>query len=231
MEGRKVAIITGATRGIGKAIKARFGKEGWITVGTSHYQDVRDMEQCKMVADTTYKQYKRIDCLINNAGILQMNLLLAMTEEEFENVVNINLTGTWRMIKACYQYMLTSRGGNIINISSIAGIMSFPGMSGYCAAKAGVIGLTRSLAKEFAGFDRARICVNTIAPGFIETDMSREYLKQEKTLANIKCFVPWQKDGKPESVADWAYFLASKADYTTGNVIRVDGGLDIGDEG
>ncbi len=226
-----VAIITGGTRGIGKACVEVFKREGWDVISTSSKEDVRSLEMCKKVVKDTLDEYGRIDCLVNNAGIGGKNLLLTMSPKEWYDVIDVKLHGTFNMTKAVLFTMLKQKSGSIINISSTAAIMGSRGQSHYGAANAGVLGFTRCLARELTVYDK-KIRVNAIAPGIIETSMTKEDLQLDESQEKIKCFVPMKDAGQPIDVAEMVYFLASdKARYITGDVIRVDGGLVTGDDG
>lgn len=242
--GKRIAIVTGASRGIGRAIALEFAKQGAFVVinyNGSREKAVQVKEeiinqsgeaeifQCN-VADFTacgafikeiMKTYGRIDVLVNNAGITKDGLLMAMSEEDFGSVLDTNLVGTFNCIRHVARQMLKQRSGRIINMASVVGIGGNPGQANYAASKAGVIGLTKTAAKELAS---RGITVNAIAPGFIRTDMTdvlSDKVKEE-TLKNI----PMGKFGEPEDVAKAAAFLASsEAGYITGQVLCVDGGM------
>ena len=167
------------------------------------------------------EKFGRIDVLVNNAGITKDTLLMRMTKEDFEQVINVNLVGTFNMSKNVIQYMMKQRNGRIINISSVVGISGNAGQTNYAASKAGIIGFTKSLAKEVAS---RNILVNAVAPGFIETDMT-DVLKDEVKDA-IGKQIPLKRMGTPEDVANVVSFLASeKSNYITGQVINIDGGM------
>ncbi len=238
----KTAVITGASRGIGAAIAEKMAQNGAniviLDIGNedqatllankleSEYGvksavymcNVTDFEQCKAAVTAITNDIGKIDILVNNAGITRDNLVLTMSESEFDAVMDTNLKGTFNMIKACSRGFLRQKSGKIINLSSISGIIGLPGQANYSASKAGVIGLTKAVAKELAG---KNVCCNAIAPGFIQTDMTKnlptdEYLKS----------IPMKRLGQTQDVANLALFLASElSDYITGEVIRVDGGL------
>ena len=240
----KVAVITGASRGIGKAIALKFASKGYNIVINYHgniesalktkqecesfgvstlvYQgDVADFEHMEHMMKETIQTFGRIDVLINNSGITKDQLLLKMNSEVFMDVINVNLKGTFHTIKAVSRIMMKQRAGVIINMSSVVGVVGNAGQANYAASKAGVIGLTKSLAKELAS---RNIRVNAIAPGFIETDMTD--VLNETTKDTIIKSIPLKKLGKPSDVANVAYFLASdEASYITGQVIHVDGGM------
>lgn len=240
----KVALITGATRGIGKQIAITLAKEGFdiaVNYRTANDSlnetikeiesygvrcigvqgDVSAFEDCENMTKQVIEKFERIDVLVNNAGITKDMLFIRMKEEDFKQVIDVNLMGTFNMTKNVSQYMVKQRTGRIINISSIVGIDGNAGQANYSASKAGIIGLTKSLAKELAG---RNILVNAIAPGFIETDMTSVLKDDVKT--NILNSIPLKREGKPEEVANVVKFLASDdSSYITGQVISVDGGM------
>lgn len=243
---KKVALITGASRGIGRAIAECLAQDGFYVVinyrsndklaeevlnkiienggkGEILKGDISSFSESKEIIDKIIKSQGKIDVLVNNAGITKDQLLLRMTEEEFDSVLNVNLKGTFNCIKNITRSMMKNKSGKIINITSVVGISGNIGQSNYAASKAGVIGLTKSVAKEFAS---RGIQVNAVAPGFIETDMTDvipENIKEE-----IISKIPLNKLGKPEDIANAVSFLASdKANYITGQVITVDGGMII----
>lgn len=240
----KVALITGASRGIGKAIAVKMAEAGATVVinyngsadraesvrkeiqdkgGTAGvYQcDVSDFEACEKLIQDIISQYGRLDILVNNAGITRDGLLMKMTEEDFDAVLNTNLKGCFNCIRFASRQMLKQRGGRIINMSSVSGVMGNAGQANYSASKAGVIGLTKATARELAS---RHITVNAIAPGFIETDMT-EVLSDGVKAEAVKQ-IPLGSFGKPEDIANLAVFLASEqANYITGQVIHVDGGM------
>lgn len=238
----QVALVTGASRGIGKAIALALAAEGAsVVVNYTSSQDaaqalvetivkaggkalaikadVAQHEQVEALVKETLAQLGRIDILVNNAGITRDTLLLRMKLEDWQAVINLNLTGVFLCTQAVSKSMLKQRSGKIINIASVAGQMGNPGQANYSAAKAGVIGLTKTLAKEFAS---RGITVNAVAPGFIETDMT-EGLKAEEILK----IIPLGRYGKPEEIAGMVAFLASDpaANYITGQIFNVDGGM------
>ena len=240
----KLAVITGGSRGIGRAIVCKMAENGADVAVLYAGNEGAAEETCKMaeVAGVRAKAYRcdvarleevkgtiaqitremgAIDILVNNAGITRDNLVLSMKEAEYDEVLNTNLKGTFNTIKCCYGGFLKKKAGRIINIASVSGIMGNPGQANYSASKAGVIGLTKSVARELAS---RNICCNAIAPGFIQTDMTRDFAEREALLKTI----PLGHLGEPEDVAELAVFLASeKAKYITGEVIRVDGGIGI----
>ena len=240
----KLAVITGGSRGIGRAIVCKMAENGADVAVLYAGNEGAAEETCKMAeaAGVRAKAYRcdvarleevkgtiaqitremgAIDILVNNAGITRDNLVLSMKEAEYDEVLDTNLKGTFNTIKCCYGGFLKKKAGRIINIASVSGIMGNPGQANYSASKAGVIGLTRSVARELAS---RNICCNAIAPGFIQTDMTRDFAEREALLKTI----PLGHLGEPEDVAELAVFLASeKAKYITGEVIRVDGGIGI----
>lgn len=240
----KVAVITGAGRGIGRAIALQFAQQGAQVVinyrnsvaqveellnqvkeaggqAIAVQADISKEEEAKKLMDEAVKQFGRLDVLVNNAGITKDNLMMRMTEEEFEGVIDINLKGTFFCMKYASAIMLKKRSGKIVNISSVVGLTGNAGQINYSASKAGVIGMAKSAARELAS---RGITVNAVAPGFIDTDMTDtlpEKLK-EATIATI----PLKRYGKAEEVANAVSFLASDAaNYITGQVIQVDGGM------
>lgn len=240
----KTALITGASSGIGAAIARRFAAGGadvaLIYAGNREgaesvkadceaagvkaeiYQcDVADHDKVKETVAAVKKEFGLFDILVNNAGITRDNLIPMMKEEEFDAVIATNLKGSYNMIRHCIPVFMRNKRGKIVNISSVVGMMGNPGQANYAASKAGVIGLTKSVAREMAV---KNITCNAIAPGFIRTKMTSE-LDEEGAMA---AGIPMKRAGTPEEVAETAYFLASEmSDYITGEVIRVDGGLGI----
>lgn len=242
----KTALVTGAGRGIGKAIAIALAKEGMNVVvnynGSADKAEetaaairelgvkaktvkcnVADFDECKKMIDEVIAEFGRIDVLVNNAGITRDGLLMKMSEDDFDSVININLKGAFNTTKHISKYLLKQKSGNIINISSVSGILGNAGQANYSASKAGIIGLTKSTARELAS--RGITC-NAIAPGFVETDMTSAMNEQviEKSIEMI----PLKRIGKAEEIAYMAAFLASeKADYITGQVFAVDGGMTI----
>ena len=238
----KVAIVTGASRGIGKAAALALASQGAkIAVNYARSSDaaeatvqeitsagieaiavqadVSKSEEVDNLIKTTLDKFGRVDVLVNNAGITKDTLLLRMKPEQWQAVIDLNLTGVFLCTKAVSKTMLKQRSGRIINIASVAGQMGNPGQANYSAAKAGVIGFTKTVAKELAN---RSITVNAVAPGFIATDMTDD-LKSDKIIE----FIPLGRYGKPEEVAGTIRFLASDpaAAYITGQVFNVDGGM------
>lgn len=242
----KVAIITGASRGIGRQIAISLAIEGaYVVINYSGNKDaaigvledvksvggngevyqcnVGDMDEVKVFIDDIVKRHKSIDILVNNAGITRDNLMLKMTEEDFDNVINVNLKGAFNTIKSSIRYMIKQRSGKIINISSVSGVVGNVGQVNYSAAKAGLIGMTKSLAKELAS---RGINVNAVAPGFIKTDMTGQL--SNEILDKVVETIPLKRLGEPSDIANMVVFLASeKSDYITGQVFQVDGGIAI----
>lgn len=240
----KVAVVTGASRGIGRQIAKTMAREGATVIVNYNGSAAKAEEVVKEITEAggqaeaiqcnvsdyaasqeflsnVISKYKRIDILVNNAGITRDNLLMKMSEEDFDAVIDTNLKGAFNCTKHVSRQMLKQRGGRIINISSVSGVAGNAGQANYCASKAGVIGLTKSVARELGS---RGITVNAIAPGFIETEMT-EVLPEEvkKTMGDQ---IPLKRFGKTEDVAEMAAFLASdKAAYVTGQVICVDGGM------
>lgn len=240
----KVAVITGASRGIGKAIALKFATEGYNIVinyrGSEEKAnqvrlecmalgvdallcqgDVSCYEDMERLMKTAIDNYGQIDVLVNNSGITKDQLLLKMNSDTFMDVIDVNLKGTFHAIKAVTRIMMKQRGGVIINMASVIGEIGNAGQANYAASKAGIIGLTKSVAKELAP---RHIRVNAIAPGFIATDMTD--ILDDKTRENILQAIPLNTLGEAQDVANMAYFLASdQAKYVTGQVINVDGGM------
>jgi 3-oxoacyl-[acyl-carrier protein] reductase len=235
---KKIVFITGVSRGIGLEIAKCFLNNGYFVLGTSrsdfdlakvlssdeclHIQlDVTDRNQISACLDQLKEIDKVPNVLINNAGITKDQLFLRMKNEDWDDVIDTNLTSVFNMSKLFIKSMVKERSGSIINISSVAGLMGNAGQVNYSASKAGLGGFTRALAKEVAA---RNITVNCIAPGFIETDMTDHF--QDKDLENILNQIPANKMGNPQHIADLALFLASpKGNYITGQTISVDGGL------
>ena len=235
---KRIVFITGVSRGIGLEIAKCFLNDGYFVIGTSRSSfnlgealgsdhclhiplDVTDRDQVKNCMEQIKTQEKIPNVLINNAGITKDQLFLRMKDEDWDEVINSNLTGVFNITKLFIKSMVKDRSGKIINISSVAGLMGNPGQVNYSSSKAGLGGFTRSLAKEVAA---RNITVNCIAPGFIETDMTNHFKSDE--LDNILKTIPANKMGNPQDIANLALFLASSSgDYITGQTISVDGGL------
>lgn len=239
----RIALITGASRGIGKAIAIELGKRGATVVGTATREagakaisdylkeknivgngmvlDVCDPDSIQEAFAIMKNEFGYPTILINNAAINQDNLLLRMSSEQWNKVIDTNLNSIYRMSKACLKPMMKARWGRIISITSVVGVTGNPGQVNYTAAKAGVIGFTKSLAQEMAGFG---ITANTVAPGFIETDMTRELT--EKQINAINAQIPMKRVGQPQDVAYAVGFLAAEeAQYITGQTLHVNGGM------
>lgn len=240
----KVVLITGASRGIGKQIALTMAKEGYDIVLNCRNENeevlevksqieglgasclivqgnVANQSDCERFVKEAIEKFGKIDVLVNNAGITKDMLLARMKEEDFKQVIDVNLMGTFHVTKQVVPYMMKARNGRIINISSVVGISGNAGQSNYAASKAGIIGFTKSLAKELAA---RNILVNAVAPGFIQTDMTgvlKEEIKEE-----IAKMIPLKKMGTAQDVANVVKFLASEdSSYMTGQVLQVDGGM------
>lgn len=242
----KIALVTGAGRGIGRAIAIALAKEGAEVVinyngseerakevkqtieenggKASIYKcNVSDFTACEAMIKDIVKEYGHLDILVNNAGITKDGLIMKMKEEDFDSVLNVNLKGTFNTIRHSARQMLKQRSGKIINISSVSGILGNVGQANYAASKAGVIGLTKTMARELGS---RGITVNAIAPGFVDTEMTG--VLSEEIRENACKQIILGRFGKPEDIANTAVFLASdKADYITGQVISVDGGMNV----
>ncbi len=240
----KVALITGGTRGIGKEIAYTLAEENYdiiINYRTENEElmklkkeieqkqvrclllkgDVSNFEDCKKLVEEAINRMNHIDVLVNNAGITKDMLLMRMKPEDFNEVINVNLIGTFNMTKNVINYMMKERKGRIINVSSVVGISGNAGQTNYAASKAGIIGFTKSLAKEVAS---RNILVNAIAPGFIQTDMTN--ILKENVKDEIAKTIPLKRMGTAKDVANVVKFLVSEdSSYITGQVIQVDGGM------
>ncbi|MCI9178620.1 MAG: 3-oxoacyl-[acyl-carrier-protein] reductase [Lachnospiraceae bacterium] len=240
----KVALVTGAARGIGKAIAKALAAEGAVVIvnynGSAQRAgetvkeieeaggkalaircNVADFTACKDMIDGIIKEQGRLDILVNNAGITRDGLLMKMSEEDFDSVMDTNLKGAFNCIRHAARQMIKQKSGRIISISSVSGVLGNAGQANYSASKAGIIGLTKATAREVAS---RGITVNAIAPGFITTDMTEVLSEAVKT--SVTETIPMKKFGKPEDIAQTALFLASEeAAYITGQVICVDGGM------
>ena len=240
----KCAVITGASRGIGKAIAIKFAKEGANVVlnyrnsekealelkteldklGSNTLiikADVSKFDEAQHLIKEAKNAFGRVDILVNNAGITKDTLIMRMKEEDFDDVIDINLKGSFNCLRAISPIMVKQKEGKIINMSSVVGVVGNAGQVNYSASKAGLIGMTKSLAKEIGS---KNINVNAIAPGFIDTDMTKVLSDEQKK--NIISGVPLKRLGQVEDIANLAVFLASeKSNYITGQVIHVDGGM------
>ena len=243
MEENKVALITGGTRGIGKAIAKKFAENGYNLV-INYVSENTDLEKLKNdinskneilfvranvgdfasseeLVKQAIEKFGKIDVLVNNAGITRDNLIMRMKEEDFDNVINTNLKGTFNVTKNVVPYMMKKRNGKIVNISSVVGVSGNAGQCNYAASKAGIIGFTKSIAKELAS---RNILANCVAPGFIDTDMTE--VLSDSVKENINSQIPLKRMGTAEEIAKAVYFLAGEDNtYITGQVLNVDGGM------
>jgi len=240
---KKVAVITGASRGIGKAMAKTFAKAGAHVVCVSRTEDtlktvsssinadggsasvfpcdVSDFDTFQNLIKDTTDKYGTVDILVNNAGVTRDTLIMRMSEDDWNTVININLKGAFNGIKAATRTMLKQRSGRIINISSVVGLTGNPGQANYAASKAGLIGLSKTIAKELAS---RGITVNCIAPGYITTEMTDDISDEAKNLLHSQ--IPLGRIGRPDDIATTALFLASdEAGYITGQTLTVDGGM------
>jgi len=241
----KVALVTGASSGIGKAIALKLAANG-MDVMINYYSgnldkanevkescegfgvraevfqaDISQRGDVEAIVKETLAKFGKIDVLVNNAGITKDNLILRMSDDDFDAVIDVNLKGVFYLTKAVTKQMFKKRSGKIINIASVSGVTGNAGQANYAASKAGVIGLTKTVAKELA---QRGICVNAVAPGFIQTEMTG--VLGDDFIAKIKENIPLRELGKPEDIANMVNFLASdNANYITGQVFHVDGGL------
>lgn len=240
----KIALVTGGSQGLGKAIALKLAENGAdiavVYVGPegpaqetcqeiealgrrvkSYVCDVRDEEAVEQTVEAVRNDLGKVDILVNNAGVTRDGLMVGMKDQDYDLVLDINLKGAFHMTRACYRDFMRKKYGKIINISSIAGLVGNVGQVNYAASKAGLIGMSKSVAKELGS---RGICCNCIAPGFIATDMTKDIKADNPLLQQV----PMKKMGTPEDVANVALFLASpESDYITGETIRVDGGLAI----
>lgn len=236
----KIALVTGASRGIGRAIAELLVERGATVIGTATSENgaasiseylgengkglalnVTDVESVEATLKTINDEFGVIDILVNNAGITRDNLLMRMKDDEWNDIINTNLTPIYRMSKAVLRGMMKKRAGRIINVGSVVGTMGNAGQANYAAAKAGVIGFTKSMAREVAS---RGVTVNTVAPGFIETDMTKALNDEQRaaTLSNV----PAGRLGDPREIASAVAFLASpEAAYITGETLHVNGGM------
>nr|WP_274519802.1 MULTISPECIES: 3-oxoacyl-ACP reductase FabG [unclassified Halorhodospira] len=242
MQGQ-IALVTGASRGIGQAVLESLGRAGATVIGTATSEqgaegirqrlseaglmgtgmalDVTDSEQIAEVLGAIGRDFGAPTILVNNAGITRDNLLMRMKDDEWDQIIDTNLSSVYRMSKACLRGMMKARGGRIINIGSVVGAMGNAGQANYSAAKAGIMGLTKSMARELGA---RNITVNTVAPGFIETDMTAAMSEEQR--AALIGNVPLERLGSPEDIAAAVTFLASpSAGYITGETLHVNGGM------
>ena len=244
MEDKQVVFVTGGSRGIGKAIALKFAENGY-NVAINYVSDKTDTQalekefknkgvecliqkadvskanEVETITKAIIEKFGRIDVLVNNAGITRDMLLIRMKEEDFDKVIEINLKGTFITTKAVVPYMMKKRNGRIVNISSVVGVAGNAGQCNYSASKAGIIGFTKSVAKELAS---RNIRANAVAPGFIKTDMTDVLNDEQKNQINSQ--IPMKRMGTPEDIANAVYFLGSEeSSYITGQVLNIDGGM------
>lgn len=245
MSDNKVALITGGSRGIGEKIAEKFATEGYNLVinyvsnienveefearikGNSNIEilfvqaDVTSFESCENMINKAIEKFGHIDVVVNNAGITKDGLLMRMKEEDFDKVINVNLKGTYNVTKNAIPHMMKQKYGRIVNISSVVGVSGNAGQANYAASKAGIIGFTKSVAKELAS---RNILANCVAPGFIKTDMTD--VLSDSVKESINAQIPLKKMGTAEEVAKAVYFLGNEENtYITGQVLNVDGGM------
>ena len=242
----KVALVTGAGRGIGRQIALTLAAQNAFVIvnyngskdkaeetvsaikaaggdAVSYKCNVSDFEECQQMITAIIKEYKHIDILVNNAGITRDGLIMKMSEDDYDAVLDTNLKGTFNTIRHMSRYLLKQKSGRIINISSVSGILGNAGQANYSASKAGVIGLTKAVARELAS---RGITVNAVTPGFVDTDMTDALSDSAKE--NLISQIPLGRTGKPQDIANAVLFLASDAaGYITGQVLSVDGGMAI----
>lgn len=242
-EAKRIALVTGASRGIGAAIADQLGADGHIVIGTATSEkgataiserlesagvegegmvlNVTDSESVATIISTITKKYGAVTVLVNNAGITKDNLLMRMGDDEWNDVINTNLNAIFRLSKACMRGMMKARWGRIVSITSIVGCMGNAGQSNYAASKAGVAGFARSLAQEVGS---RNITVNAVAPGFIDTDMTKAMPEEQRK--KLEAGIALARLGQPEEIAGVVSFLCSnKAAYVTGETIQVNGGM------
>ena len=245
MSDNKVALITGGSRGIGEKIAEKFATEGYNLVinyvsnienveelearikGNANIEilfvqaDVTSFESCENMINKAIEKFGHIDVVVNNAGITKDGLLMRMKEEDFDKVINVNLKGTYNVTKNAIPHMMKQKYGRIVNISSVVGVSGNAGQCNYAASKAGIIGFTKSIAKELAS---RNILANCVAPGFIDTDMTE--VLSDTVKENINSQIPLKRMGSAEEIAKAVYFLAGEDNtYITGQVLNVDGGM------
>lgn len=245
MSDNKVALITGGSRGIGEKIAEKFATEGYNLVinyvsnienveelearikGNANIEilfvqaDITSFESCENMINKAIEKFGHIDVVVNNAGITKDGLLMRMKEEDFDKVINVNLKGTYNVTKNAIPHMMKQKYGRIVNISSVVGVSGNAGQANYAASKAGIIGFTKSVAKELAS---RNILANCVAPGFIKTDMTD--VLSDSVKESINAQIPLKKMGTAEEVAKAVYFLGNEENtYITGQVLNVDGGM------